>query len=102
MLDVTEQVAATDDALPKGMRVYEVDGYVVWASNAFRDHLQTLQDRLQNFIDGCPLMNNLGDNQRDVEEFCRETGLLKPCYGEHCVGCDYPDGLCASPDADWR
>jgi hypothetical protein len=96
-LDVTEQLTVRDD-LPDGFRVYSVDGHVIWAHKEFSDYLQSLADAVQNFIDAHPF-GNTGDDQEAVEGLCEVTGLLKPCYGEWCVGCDYGDEGCASPDA---
>lgn len=93
-LECAEQIMAQER--PDGMRIYEVDGHSIFARPEFVEYLQQLADRVQNFIDGMPHIENLGDNQDAVETLCRETGLLKPCYGEWCCGCDEPDEDCAN------
>ncbi len=99
-LAVTEQVAQQD--LPGNFRVYEVDGHVIWATEQFRDYLDSLRSHVQDFVDSCPQMENLGDNQDYVITFCQKTGLAKPCYGEWCAGCDEDNDYCSSPDEDWK
>jgi len=101
-LNVTEQVTARNDP-PKEFRVYEIDGHFVWARKDFADYLNNLQYRIQEFINSCPFMENLGDNQDYVMSFCQNTGVPKSCYGEWCIGCDDDDkGYCASPEENWR
>ncbi len=88
MFDIKEQMLANDDNLPKGMRLYEIDGYAVYATKEFRKHFDRLQKRVQKFVNSHPSMENYGDNQDYTENFCKEMGFSKPCYGEWCSGCD--------------
>lgn len=100
MLELTEQV--TTQKLPGNFRAYEIDGHVAWAAPEFAEHIRQVHERVQDFVDSCPLMENLSDNQDYVMSFCQDTGFSKPCYGEWCAGCDTDSPECSSPDEDWK
>jgi hypothetical protein len=88
-LDVTEQMTASD-SLPSGISVYEVDGHVVWATRDFANYLMALHDAVQDYINNHPFENE-GDCQEATYTLCLELGLLLPCYGRNCTGCDDED-----------